>query len=108
MVQKIKATSCKTPESIAKSSTRYSIPMYQRLFEWRKEAVRGLMLDLYNNYKKEGGASRYYIGMITSTSKNDLVDGQQRFSVLMLLGVKFRSYCHDDRVKAGWESFLMI
>lgn len=108
MVQKITATDCVTPQSIANTPTKYSIPMYQRLFEWRRDAVRGLMIDLYNSYKKREGTERYYIGMVTSTAKNELVDGQQRFSVLMLLGIQFKDLCSDAEVKAGWESFLLV
>ena len=108
MVQKITATACVTPQSIANTSTIYSIPMYQRLFEWRRDAVRGLMIDLYNSYKKREGTERYYIGMVTSTAKNELVDGQQRFSVLMLLGIQFKDLCSDAEVKAGWESCLLV
>ena len=66
------------------------------------------MIDLYNSYKKREGTERYYIGMVTSTAKNELVDGQQRFSVLMLLGIQFKDLCSDAEVKAGWESFLLV
>lgn len=108
MVQKIKATSCQTPYSISLTKTRYSIPMYQRLFEWRRESIMGLMQDLYNNYKEKGENSPYYIGMLTSTSQHELVDGQQRFSVLMLLGIVFRDLSNVPSVQDGWEKFLMI
>ena len=68
----------------------------------------GLMQDLYNNYKEKGENSPYYIGMLTSTSQHELVDGQQRFSVLMLLGIVFRDLSNVPSVQDGWEKFLMI
>ena len=77
--------------------------MYQRLFEWRRESIMGLMQDLFNNYKEKGENSPYYVGMLTSTSQHELVDGQQRFSVLMLLGIVFRDLCTDPSVQDGWE-----
>lgn len=43
----------------------------------------------------------YYIGMLTTTGENALVDGQQRFTVLMLLGIVLR-----DK-DARWKQFLL-
>lgn len=78
---------------------RFSIPLYQRLFEWEKDQVEQLLSDLYSHYKKQSGQP-YYIGVLTvykdkESNVYSLVDGQQRFTVLTLMGIVL-----------GWDSFL--
>ncbi len=85
-----------TPESIANSEMYFSIPLYQRLFEWEREQILKLLTDLKLHFEKDK-EKPYYIGMLTAYKKEgvyDLVDGQQRFTVLMLLGIAF-----------GWNDF---
>lgn len=76
-----------TPATIALSKTAFSIPLYQRLFEWEVPQITQLLNDLYEGFKQKPNEP-YYIGMLTA-HKNDLVDGQQRFSVLMLMAIAF-------------------
>lgn len=83
-----------TPETIGDRT--YSIPLYQRLFEWDGERITQLLNDL----KEQPAGDDYYIGMLTSTSKNDLVDGQQRFTVLMLMGIALSAYYEP------WKQFI--
>ena len=73
-----------TPDKITKENLFYTIPIYQRLFEWDTENIVTLLEDLIKEYDHTGGQGDYYIGMLTSTKNNELVDGQQRFTVLML------------------------
>ena len=84
-----------TPETIGDKT--YSIPLYQRLFEWDGERITQLLNDL----KEQPAGKAYYIGMLTSTSKNDLVDGQQRFTVLMLMGIALSVYY------TPWKQFIL-
>lgn len=84
-----------TPAEIGDNT--YNIPLYQRLFEWDGERITQLLNDL----KEQPAGDDYYIGMLTSTSENDLVDGQQRFTVLMLLGIALSAY--DD----SWKQFIL-
>ncbi len=76
-----------TPATIDKL---FSIPLYQRLFEWDDAQVTQLLADLYAAFSKDSTAP-YYIGMLTAYKDKDerysLVDGQQRFTVLMLIGI---------------------
>lgn len=85
-----------TPETI---DHFFSIPLYQRLFEWEETEIIQLLSDLFSSFKKDSSAP-YYIGMLTvykgaSEERYSLVDGQQRFTVLCLMGIAF-----------GWEEFL--
>lgn len=85
-----------TPATIG--NMRFRIPLYQRLFEWDKEQIEQLLRDLKS--AKEQSKEQYYIGMFTTKQENDildLVDGQQRFTVLMLLGIVFE-----------WKDFLLV
>lgn len=102
------AQSSLTPEIIAKGNTRYSIPIYQRLFEWREPAIEGLLSDLKSSMIIKGTDAAYYIGMLTSTAENELVDGQQRFSVMTLIGIMMVAKSSNDDVRSAWKKFLMI
>ena len=95
-----------TSEIIASSTIVYNIPLYQRLFEWGEKQINGLLNDLYNQFTINKDKD-YYIGMLTATHDNELVDGQQRFTVVMLIGIAFQ------QMRAGnsenlWEKFLTI
>ena len=102
------------------NDAEYSIPLYQRLFEWGSENVAQLLDDLQSAFEKYIHASSsiisgidptewdYYIGMLTSTvadksgEKLYLVDGQQRFTVLILIGCVMQSYARES-----WRKFLL-
>lgn len=86
---------CLTPETIGDKT--YRIPLYQRLFEWDPERISQLLNDLK---EQQSTGKKYYIGMLTSTAKNDLVDGQQRFTVMMLMGIVLSDYY------APWKMFV--
>lgn len=88
-----------TPARIAAGKQIYTIPIYQRLFEWDDEKIEQLLNDLYSAYEKDCNEP-YYVGMLTSTKDGNLVDGQQRFTVMTLIGIVLRDY--DSR----WEGFL--
>lgn len=84
-----------TPETIGNRT--YRIPLYQRLFEWDSERI----IQLLNDLKEQPADKAYYVGMLTSTAKNDLVDGQQRFTVMMLMGIALSSYY------SPWNNFIL-
>lgn len=89
-----------TPEEIAKSDLRFSIPLYQRLFEWNTSDIIKLLNDLKEQFSRNEKAP-YYIGIFTVVKNGevyDLVDGQQRFTVLMLLSIKcsWREFYYKD------------
>lgn len=94
-----------TPELIVEDGLMFSIPLYQRLFAWGENQVKGLLEDMYGHFKKttDDEQSPYYLGMlscISNSGRYDLIDGQQRISVMMLLGIVMRKYCEE------WNSFL--
>ena len=90
-----------TPATLVadKNQVLFSIPLYQRLFEWQDQEIKQLLNDLSTASEKTSDQP-YYIGMLTTyKQKNgfDLVDGQQRFIVLMLMAIVFE-----------WKEFLLV
>ncbi|MBQ4394225.1 MAG: DUF262 domain-containing protein [Paludibacteraceae bacterium] len=87
-----------TPAYIASQRNQFfQIPLYQRLFEWEDEQIEQLMSDLHKSLLGDPNQP-YYIGMLTCKQNGkylDLVDGQQRFTMMMLFGLHF-----------GWSEFL--
>ena len=89
-----------TPQKIAGGGLSYTIPIYQRLFEWNVENIETLLGDLKKEFEYTNATGDYYIGMLTATKDNELVDGQQRFTVMMLLGSVLKEYY------PSWGDFL--
>lgn len=95
-----------TPELIVREELRFSIPLYQRLFAWGNEQVLGLLYDMKEHFEKRDAP--YYLGMLScihNKDKFDLIDGQQRFTVITLLGIVFRGF-EPDQSKSEWNAFL--
>lgn len=90
-----------TPCKIVEQKDFFSIPIYQRLFEWDNDNIVTLLDDLNKSFSLSNGNDDYYVGMLTSTIDKELVDGQQRFTVIMLMGCVFQNY--DER----WKEFLL-
>lgn len=99
-----------TPEKIGcdgfKGYKKFRIPIYQRLYEWEDEQLLELLEDMKVYFKNTEGEDLYYLGMMTvSSSKDkaaDLVDGQQRFTTMMLLGIAMCNECNE------WNNFITI
>lgn len=93
-----------TPEKIVEEKLIFSIPLYQRLFSWGEEQVKGLLYDLKNHFDPDlDNGTPYYLGMLScikSGNHYDLIDGQQRFTVMILLVIVLRNYYEK------WNGFL--
>ncbi|WP_300704379.1 DUF262 domain-containing protein [Bacteroides sp.] len=88
-----------TPKQIVEEKLFFIIPIYQRLFEWNPENILTLLHDLKRTFELSQSPDDYYIGMLTATESHELVDGQQRFTAMMLLGCTLKDYdC--------WSSFI--
>ncbi len=96
-----------TPEKIGsgkiKGYKKFRIPIYQRLYEWEDEQLLGLLRDMKEYFENKNIEDLYYLGMMTvSPCKDevaDFVDGQQRFTTMMLLGIVMRN---------EWNNFTTI
>ena len=94
-----------TPALIVENEAHlcFNIPLYQRLFTWSEGQVKGLLLDLKEHFDTTENDAPYYLGMLSCIGKGcvyDLIDGQQRFTVMTLLAIVLRVY--DSR----WNGFL--
>lgn len=93
-----------TPEKIVEEKLIFSIPLYQRLFSWGEEQVKGLLYDLKNHFDPDlDNGTPYYLGMLScikSGNHYDLIDGQQRITVMILLAIVLRNYYEK------WNGFL--
>ncbi|NMH26406.1 DUF262 domain-containing protein [Flavobacterium solisilvae] len=73
-------------EDIVKNNLLFNIPIYQRLYVWGSDQISTLLEDLWRASTKE---EDYYLGGIMiakNNNKYDLIDGQQRFTTLWLIG----------------------
>lgn len=96
--------------------TGFVIPLYQRLFVWEDEQIERLLEDLWTAFSTNA-SKPYYIGILTvtvrqpngrdKTTKNEweLVDGQQRITVLTLLGIAF---ARSNLAACKWRNFLQM
>ena len=91
-----------TPQQVVNNRLTFAIPIYQRLFAWSEEQILPLLLDLLYSCVKTK-ESHYHIGLLT-TKNQDLVDGQQRFTVMTLIALVLREKMSDGN---PWNSFLL-
>ena len=87
-----------TPQTIVKANQCFSIPLYQRLFEWDEDNIIQLLHDLLKSFENSRDED-YFVGMLTS-AENQLVDGQQRFTAIMLKGCVMQTY------STNWKDFI--
>lgn len=95
----------KTIGELLNSQLRFVIPDYQRAYDWKADTqLKDLFLDLFGAIE-EGNESELFLGtMIFDYSKDktfadnksiDIIDGQQRFTTIMILLVAFREYAKN-------------
>ena len=74
------------------------------MFSWGEEQVKGLLHDLKAHFEPtRDDGTPYYLGMLScikSGNHYDLIDGQQRFTVMTLLAIVLRNYYKE------WSGFL--
>lgn len=86
----------------------FEIPLYQRLYEWKKEQIETLLDDMKKAFETNK-EKEYFIGNITTSikSKNEqkiyvLIDGQQRLTTLWFIGFYLASQNCPN-----WKEFIM-
>ncbi len=83
-------------------NNQFVIPIYQRLYSWKKEQCEQLWDDII----KTGGNDQiegHFIGSILYTRVDDthsspllIIDGQQRLTTITLLLIALRNYLNDE------------
>ncbi|MFP6104770.1 DUF262 domain-containing protein [Helicobacter pylori] len=94
-------------------NNQFVIPIYQRLYSWKKEQCEQLWDDII----KIGGndkANGHFIGSILYVRVDDthsspllIIDGQQRLTTIMLLFIALRDRSSDEAKRKKMESYLI-
>lgn len=94
-------------------TNQFVIPIYQRLYSWKKEQCEQLWDDII----KIGGNDKmngHFIGSIlyervdgTHSSPLLIIDGQQRLTTITLLFIALRNHLSDEVKRKKMESYLI-
>ncbi|WQS46295.1 DUF262 and DUF1524 domain-containing protein [Helicobacter pylori] len=95
-------------------NNQFVIPIYQRLYSWKKEQCE----QLWNDIIKIGGNDKmngHFIGSILyvldgNTHSNNplpIIDGQQRLTTITLLLIALRNHSSDEDKRKKIESYLI-
>ncbi len=94
-------------------NNQFVIPIYQRLYSWKKEQCKQLWDDII----KIGGNDKmngHFIGSIlyvrddnTHSSPLLIIDGQQRLTTITLLLIALRNHSSDEDKREKIESYLI-
>ncbi|EJB39437.1 hypothetical protein HPNQ4110_0694 [Helicobacter pylori NQ4110] len=94
-------------------NNQFVIPIYQRLYNWKKEQCEQLWDDII----KIGGNDKmngHFIGSIlyarvdgTHSSPLLIIDGQQRLTTITLLFIALRDHLNDEVKRKEIESYLI-
>ncbi|MCQ2805636.1 DUF262 and DUF1524 domain-containing protein [Helicobacter pylori] len=94
-------------------NNQFIIPIYQRLYSWKKEQCEQLWDDII----KIGGndkANGHFIGSILYVRVDDthsspllIIDGQQRLTTITLLFIALRNRLSDEAKRKKMESYLI-
>lgn len=92
--------------------SQYIIPLYQRNFAWGEEEIKRLLQDIYESMIRD--EQQYFVGSLVviqrKNSAYEVIDGQQRLTVLSLLSyvlhINVRPDIHYDS-RPEVEQFLM-
>ncbi|GAA8958370.1 DUF262 and DUF1524 domain-containing protein [Helicobacter pylori] len=95
---------------------QFVIPIYQRLYSWKKEQCKQLWDDIIKiggNDKMDGhfiGSILYVLDGIYTTSHNELliIDGQQRLTTITLLLTALRDHLSDEVKRKEIEDHYLI
>lgn len=95
------------------STMWFRIPEYQRPYIWGKDEVNELLDDL-TYAQQEKSDQEYFLGSFvfqckkadTARTENDLLDGQQRMTTLLLLFACIRDLAQDKEAKNDCQSCI--
>ncbi|WP_187931802.1 DUF262 and DUF1524 domain-containing protein [Helicobacter pylori] len=94
-------------------NNQFVIPIYQRLYSWKKEQCEQLWDDIIKiggNDKMNGhfiGSILYVRNGITHSDPLLIIDGQQRLTTITLLFIALRDRSSDEAKRKKMESYLI-
>lgn len=89
----------------------FTIPVYQRTYDWHEEQCRRLFDDMLALYGQ--GSATHFIGTICvkwNASPYDIivVDGQQRITTIMLMYLALRNLTDDERMRKQILGYYLV
>ena len=101
----LKADALSVKKLFSLSDSLFQVPDYQRPYSWKREEVEQLWDDIYEAYKQK--KENYFLGSVITVANNsgrqDIVDGQQRITTLIILFCVLRDNYpdlnNDDDIK---------
>ncbi|GHR98233.1 hypothetical protein VN1161_07910 [Helicobacter pylori] len=93
-------------------TNQFVIPIYQRLYSWKKEQCEQLWDDIIKiggNDKMNGhfiGSILYVLDGNTPSSPLLIIDGQQRLTTITLLFIALRNRSSDEVKRKKWRVIL--
>jgi len=95
-----------TLDDVIENKYFFNIPIYQRLYVWRREQIQTLLSDIWDACKEEKEV--FYLGGTLVIERPDaehkyeyqlfdLIDGQQRFTTLWLISIAWEGALSDYR-----------
>lgn len=96
-------------QAVLKQDITFTIPVYQRNYDWKKENCKRLFFDVLSLVKNE--RKTYFIGSIVrksnTTDETIIIDGQQRITSIMLFLKALYDLSDNERLKEQiYEQFL--
>ncbi len=94
-------------------NNQFVIPIYQRLYSWKKEQCEQLgddIIKIGGNDKMNGhfiGSILYVLDGNTPSSPLLIIDGQQRLTTITLLFIALRNHLSDEVKRKEIESYLI-
>ncbi|QXO95148.1 DUF262 domain-containing HNH endonuclease family protein [Methanospirillum purgamenti] len=96
-------------EKLFASDNYFSLPIFQRRYEWKSKEWEALWYSIIQQYEYEisGTSNKYpkcFFGTIAlkliksseGSHKHDIIDGQQRITTIILLLAAIRDFFHND------------
>lgn len=108
---KVSATSL-TFGDLLQDGKVYTVPPFQRSYSWEKEQIENFWTDLNSVY--ENGKNEYFVGSMIFTPdegnkiKIKILDGQQRFSTVLLFLSALRDALKKINIELGKERIEQI
>ncbi|AFX89901.1 DUF262 domain-containing protein [Helicobacter pylori] len=115
----MEATQITINDFFSKTSTIFSIPVYQRNYNWEKENCKKLLEDIISISKDN--KKTHFMGSITYILHYDgeenslrqlqeyvIIDGQQRVTTIMLLLKAIETKTRDEAIKSEINNLLSL
>ena len=85
---------------LLKSHSNYIIPIFQRPYSWEYEQIERFIEDIFEGFwgiDKQSASECFFAGTIQLSNSNEIIDGQQRLTTLLLLQKVIDIIFHEEK-----------